>query len=121
VQLDTQFGTGFLSAATGAKTSLQALDTVLEDPRYRDLPWNLLKLDTDGYDFLIMKGAARLFDRRAPAIFFEFVPEIFEKQGEDPMAALAWLAERGYSRFTVFTNFGEKLLTADAKFTDAVK
>jgi FkbM family methyltransferase len=120
VSLSTQFGTGFLSATPGARTPIRALDSVLEEGPYRGLPWNLLKLDTDGYDFNILKGAERLLKERGPAIFFEYVPQLFHDQGTDPMEVFRWLADRGYSEFTMFTNFGEKLLTVDPRSFDAV-
>jgi len=120
VSLSTQFGTGFLSASPGARTQLRALDSVLDDERYRNLPWNLLKLDTDGYDFVILKGASRLLRARGPAVFFEYVPHLFQEKGTDPMEVFTWLTSHGYSQFTMFTNFGEKLLTVNGGSFDAV-
>jgi len=120
VSMSTQFGTGFLSASPGARTQLRSLDSVLEDPRYRDLPWNLVKLDTDGYDFDILKGAQGLLRTRGPALFFEYVPQLLRDRGTEPMEVFTWLAARGYAEFTMFTNFGEKLLTVDARSFDAV-
>ena len=57
---------------------------------------------------------------RGPAIFFEYVPHLFQERGTDPMEVFTWLASEGYSQFTMFTNFGERLIAVNSEGLDAV-
>jgi FkbM family methyltransferase len=122
LQLDTQYGTGFLAPSDKTTTTLVALDSVIDnDPRYKDVTWNFLKLDTDGYDYLILRGAHALLDRTGPALFFEYVPHLFESQGVDPMEIFHWLGQRDYVHFVVYTNYGEKILSVDLGSLDTIR
>ena len=53
----------------------------------------LIKIDVEGYEFEVLRGAAEMIRRRPPQwIICEIAPARFE-----PTALFAWMAERGYT------------------------
>jgi FkbM family methyltransferase len=68
---------------------------------------DLLKLDTDGFDFEVLRGGERSLRRHRPVLFFEFTPSFLEQPVDD----LAWLRALGYRRLTCFSARGELLGT----------
>jgi FkbM family methyltransferase len=54
-------------------------------------PVSFIKLDTEGYDAAVLRGAAELIERDRPVIFGEFCPTWLERRGENLCAALVGL------------------------------
>jgi FkbM family methyltransferase len=55
---------------------------------------DLIKVDTDGYDFEILRGGTELLGRTRPILFFELAPGLLD----DAVADLTWLQSLGYRR-----------------------
>jgi FkbM family methyltransferase len=70
---------------------------------------DLLKVDTDGFDFEVLRGGEQSIRRHQPILFFEFTPGFLENPGAD----LAWLQSLGYRRLTCFGARGELVGTTD--------
>lgn len=64
------------------------LDMVLRDRE----PLDFIKVDTDGFDLEILRGAENTLRRDAPVLYFEFDVDLLS----DPPADLAWLQALGY-------------------------
>jgi FkbM family methyltransferase len=58
----------------------------------------LIKIDVEGHEAAVVRGAARTIERDAPAVIFEYAAELL---GDDPQPAFGWLTERGYAMFAV--------------------
>ena len=58
----------------------------------------LIKIDVEGHEEAVVRGAARVIDRDAPAVIFEYAPELLDDAAESPFD---WLAARGYVLFAV--------------------
>lgn len=72
---------------------------------------DFLKVDTDGFDFEVLRGAEQSLRRDHPVLFFEFTPEFLMDAAGD----LAWLQGLGYERFTCFSARGRLVgTTGDA-------
>jgi FkbM family methyltransferase len=99
--------TRFAAARTGASsTSTRTLDAIVRDAAPGFSP-DLLKVDTDGFDFKVLRGAESLIRTARPAIFFEWQPEFLLMQQEDPFSIFPWLAERGYDELLLYDNVGQ--------------
>jgi FkbM family methyltransferase len=70
---------------------------------------SLLKVDTDGFDYRVLRGAKECLGRSKPPIFLELSPPSLLDQGEEPMAIFPWLRQCGYASWIIYTNFGELL------------
>jgi len=62
-------------------------------------PVTLIKIDVGGHEAAVVRGAADTIARHAPAIVFEYAPELLD----DVVAQtpFGWLAERGYEIFRI--------------------
>ncbi len=69
----------------------------------------LIKLDTDGFDFSILLAHEELLAHLQPVLFFEYLVEC-ERDAERARACLEMLTSIGYTDFLVFDNFGNLLL-----------
>jgi FkbM family methyltransferase len=56
---------------------------------------DLLKVDTDGFDFEVLRGAEAILRRDRPILHFEFAPALMQT---DPAGDLNWLRTLGYER-----------------------
>jgi len=64
---------------------------------------NLFKIDTDGYDYKVIRGAVSLLQQGRPPIFFEVSPDHLIHVGkEDPVSIFPFLAEMGYTNFLFY-------------------
>ena len=67
---------------------------------------DLIKVDTDGFDFPILRSGIRTLSSRRPALLFEWEPALWNAQREDPEAVFDWLTEIGYTDFCFFSDGG---------------
>jgi hypothetical protein len=70
---------------------------------------DFLKVDTDGFDFEVLRGAEESIKRHHPVLFFEFTPDFLDQ----PAADLTWLQGLGYQRLTCFSARGQLVGTTD--------
>lgn len=68
----------------------------------------LLKIDTDGFDLKIIKGAINFIKITHPIIFFEYDKKLFK---EDEFDTFTMLINEGYNRIIFYDNFGNLLLS----------
>lgn len=70
-----------------------------------------LKIDTDGYDTLIIKGALSWLKRIKPIIFFEYSPDLLSNNNEEGTDTFRLLRSINYKQAIFYNNFGEYLLS----------
>ena len=71
---------------------------------------DLIKLDVDGHELDVLRGARRILKQHHPAIVMEWSPYTIEERGQDPSDLIALLLDHGY-RFCGLT--GRSLATAN--------
>lgn len=81
---------------------------------------NLLKIDTDGFDFKVLRGAQHLLASAKPTLFFELQPSFLEAQGENPMSIFPWLNGCGYDRVLLYDNAGNPAVSCRAIDQDLI-
>lgn len=87
------------------RVQILTLDRVLENhPRFQNS--QILKVDTDGFDCKVLRGAANFIAQAAPVIFFEFFPPYLLLQEEDPVSIFSYLRSLGYPRAIFYDNVG---------------
>lgn len=110
-------GTGRLLVSNNKQNAL-SLDTLdhLIELKYKDKYFDLIKIDTDGFDFKIIRGAIQCLRKWHPLLFFEWDKAYCKEQGEDPLSIFPLLNEYGYNECILFDNYGnyiKKILTKD--------
>lgn len=87
---DVQMGSRSMSVASA---SARTLDSVLAGAGNPEI--GLMKMDVDGHELEVLKGARGLLERSRPLIVMELAPYVFHPRGKfDELVAL--LADQGY-------------------------
>ena len=106
VRIESTGGTArVLEDPNGFAITKKTLDEILtEHPQFED--FNFLKLDTDGSDFDILRGARKSIAVSLPIILMEY--DVFGNVNyvDDALDAIVSLAKVGYSTVIVYDNFG---------------
>jgi FkbM family methyltransferase len=53
----------------------------------------LIKIDVEGHESAVARGAAGVIDRDAPSVVFEYAPDLLDDPAQSPFG---WLVDRGY-------------------------
>jgi FkbM family methyltransferase len=82
------------SYLTGTTTTVPAvtIDEVCLDPVA------LIKIDVEGHEAAVVRGAAAVIERYSPAVIFEYAPTILHDDSQSPFE---WFAERGYEQVRI--------------------
>ena len=67
---------------------------------------NFIKIDTDGYDYKVIRGCDLLIAENKPTIFFELCPQLLRETGENPASIFDYLLQRGYRTALFYDNVG---------------
>jgi len=111
---DTHSGHGGLAkATTGA--AVTTLDAVVADQRLTRV--DLIKLDVDGYEVEVLRGARNTLARFAPTIIFEHSPYTAVEKGYDPDEIPRILQDAGY----VFADLSRRRLNCSGGALPAVE
>lgn len=114
VTLRTGRGSGRLvSGPSGTVVATTSIESLLRAfPRFADP--GLVKIDTDGFDIRILRGALPTLRQmtRKPVLFFEYDPAL-QQSSDDGLATLRDLQGAGYCKALVYDNVGDLMITAD--------
>lgn len=83
---------GTRKTTRGAKT--MTLDDLVRDEGLARI--DLIKLDVDGWEMDVLRGAERTLSELRPPLIFELAPYVFEERGHRAEEFLNELAKRGY-------------------------
>lgn len=73
----------------------------------------MIKIDTDGLDCKILRGAIDFLKSEKPVIFFEYDPFLLAEQGDDGISIFKYFIDSGYKKLLVYDNFGDLMLSTD--------
>lgn len=116
--IDTAFGTASVNRAVRAGTQDGGIRTsslrsiASRHPRFAQP--RLLKVDTDGLDFHILRLSRDFLAEARPVIFFEYYLDASDGAAGDALEAVESLASIGYHRHLVYDNFGNFLISIEA-------
>lgn len=110
--IDSHDGTaGFVQSDT-VETNVYALADILDRHPIFSNP-TLLKIDTDGFDTLILSGSVSILAKSRPVIYFEYDPRLFIKHDPNGHEIFMTLHSLGYTSCVFFANTGEFHACAD--------
>lgn len=90
---------------SSSSVALQTLDWLLKEHSSFQTS-KMLKIDTDGFDLKILRGAENFLGQAKPVIFFEYSPFLLSQQGEKSLAIFPFLKGKGYSNLLIYDNLG---------------
>lgn len=107
--VETQKGSATIAASDTQTIRMRTLRAILDNhPRLGRA--SLLKIDTDGFDGHIIRGAADVLARHRPALFFEYDPYFLVRANDEGLSLFPFLEGLGYDSALVYDNFGRFML-----------
>ena len=103
---------GAAAEAPGAARFASMRDIIARHPAFARA--GLVKIDTEGFDFDIIRDAADFLADVRPVVFFEYAPSFRPDTPDAGPATLRQLAALGYRRFLYYDNFGNFLVSVAA-------
>jgi FkbM family methyltransferase len=77
------------------KISISSLDQTIEELNI--LKIDFIKIDVEGYEYLVLEGAERTIERFKPIFFIELVDNFLREQGSSSEMLVNFLSKRNYS------------------------
>lgn len=107
-------GTAYLKKSNSLKSTIhiRTLPEILKEYPFFSLA-KMIKIDTDGYDGKILRGATKFLAAAKPVIFFEYDPFLLAQQNDDGISLFKILRKEGYVHGLLYDNFGEFMCSAD--------
>ncbi|MHB8413562.1 MAG: FkbM family methyltransferase [Candidatus Acidiferrales bacterium] len=103
----TRFATEGQLAGESCYTRLVRLDTVASPFAEACGRLSLIKVDTEGHDFSVLRSGSKLLGKYKPAVYFEWCPRFLIALNEEVWSGFEYLAEFGYRYFVFFTSQGD--------------
>lgn len=105
-QINLKDGSGFLSQSNSQTLHFQSLSSILSKHKFNA---NFIKIDTDGFDFKVMRSGLDFIKTYKPSLYFEWDRAFLEAQDEDYLSIFVALQKYGYKEAVIFDNFGSML------------
>ena len=99
-------------ADSAQKLHFKTLDSVVLEHNFAP---NFIKIDTDGFDFKVLRSAENTLQTYKPLVFFEWDLFLLQAQNENPLSIFSNLANLGYQNALIFDNFGTLLCAYNLK------
>lgn len=105
---------GFLDNELPHSITIQLEDLDSTIKKEHMAPAHLIKIDVEGHEYNVLKGADGLIKEHCPALFIEIIHRVASKEyrNENYDKTFDLLADRGYKTFIVFSG---KLMSYDKK------
>jgi len=111
IAVDNTRGTAKINVGTGDEMiAIVKLDELVEQHQIEQI--KLLKTDTDGFDFKILRGAFDTIKKNKPVLFFEYDSVFLKEQNDDGLAIFEDFKALGYNTALYYDNFGKFILSA---------
>jgi FkbM family methyltransferase len=105
------WNTTIIPNAGNEKVTIKTLDTVLQESSLSKPAMKMLKIDTEGFDTLIIRGATTFIRETRPIIYFEYNRDNMEAIQENGLQTLLDLSREGYERILFFDDRGRFVLS----------
>jgi FkbM family methyltransferase len=105
-RIEASDGSGHLIRDAAVTTQVRTLEDIIDlHPGFHDA--KLVKIDTDGFDTLIIKGALETLARMKPIVFLEYDPYFFLRHDPAGFEVFPLMRSCGYASALFFENTGE--------------
>jgi FkbM family methyltransferase len=106
IEIHTQMGTAgaLRSYDNHVPVGVEQLRAVTLDSLFAERDVKLIKLDVDGFELEVLRGAALTFKRCEPMCFMEFHTKIMRQLEIDPHEICSFFSDLGYEQVTVYEN-----------------
>lgn len=114
-------GTTSLQIAENNNISTTTLDNLL-NKKFKDFfNAKLLKIDTDGFDNIVLNGAKSYLQATSPIIFMEYSPDHFLLQNDNGIDIFKFLYSLDYTHAIFYQNTGEYMFSCKINDLDLLQ
>jgi FkbM family methyltransferase len=103
------------------KMYIKKLDDVLNDKKYSERNLKLLKIDTEGFDTIILRGSKKIIENHKPIIYIEYNGENMKKIGEDGFTTIMQLKEFGYDSIHIYDCINNLIMVTNLSNESIIK
>jgi FkbM family methyltransferase len=107
ISLDTKRGTATINSDTKNTTNFSFLtldDIIQKHNEFSKI--DFIKIDTDGFDYKVLRGSNSTIAQNKPLIFFELDKSFLIKNNEEIMSIFNYFEHHEYQAFLVYDNYG---------------
>ena len=102
------------------RVSFKTLDDVISSGAYDKSEIKLLKVDVEGFDTIVLRGAVDTIQKHKPVLFFEYNRENMKAINEDGLSTVLSFLGYGYNKITFFDHKGSLVLATDLKNEEVI-
>jgi FkbM family methyltransferase len=99
---------------------LKTLDEVIIGGGFNDREIKLLKVDVEGFDTIVLRGARQMIANHQPVLFFEYNRQNMLAIKEEGLLTLLSFCDLGYNKIAFFDHKGTLMLATSIKNTEVV-
>lgn len=96
------------------------LDEVIMAGGFDDRLLKLLKVDVEGFDTIVLRGALNIIQKHKPVLFFEYNRKSMKAINEDGLSTLLSFEKFGYSKIVFFDHKGNLVLATDMQNDEVI-
>lgn len=99
---------------------LSTLDEIIMAGGFDDRLLKLLKVDVEGFDTIVLRGASDLIQKHKPVLFFEYNRKSMKAINEEGLSTLLSFEKFGYTKIVFFDHKGNLVLATDMQNAEVI-
>lgn len=107
-------------AAGTEQISFKSLDDVISETGLDNAEIKLLKVDVEGFDTIVLRGATAIIDKYKPVLFFEYNRDNMKAINEEGLPTVLSFGKYGYNKIAFFDHKGTLILATEMKNTEEI-
>lgn len=100
--------------------SFKSLDDVIAGSGFETAEIKLLKVDVEGFDTIVLRGATAIIDKHKPVLFFEYNRENMKAINEEGLSTVLSFSRFGYNKIAFFDHKGTLVLATEMKNAEEI-
>ena len=103
------------------KLEIKTLDELLSENNLQGINIKLLKVDTEGFDTIILRGALQTIQKHKPVLYFEYNGENMRAINENGLNTLVGFKQMGYENIHVYDCIDNQIMVTTLDNFDALQ
>ncbi len=104
----------------GKQVQFKTLDAVISEGGFDNRMIKLLKVDVEGFDTIVLRGAGDIIRKHKPVVFLEYNRQNMISIKEDGLSTLLSFEQAGYNKVAFFDHKGTLILATSVKNKEVV-
>lgn len=101
--------------------SFRSLDDVISTGGFNNAEIRLLKVDVEGFDTIVLRGATAIIQKHRPVLFFEYNRQNMIAIKEDGLSTVLSFSNYGYKKIAFFDHKGTLVLATDMQNEEVIR